>query len=549
MKKKFTIQTLTLALSFLLLGNVLTAQTTVYVSPTGTSGGAGTEASPKNIGSAINNIAANQTVILLDGTYDVSASDMYIWQKIGTETQPIVIKAQNKHMAILKGATSGGAPANRYATLYVAGCKYLTVDGLTVMRDSPSTDSAVGINVASASGLRSEYITIKNCKVYNHGISGISSAGTDHITIENNIVYNNSRRSSLNGSGISIYKPRANTADNSPWGMIIRGNISYDNRCELNFYYNENGTIYQNNSPTDGNGIILDLFDNDNGGAKYGKKVLVENNLCYNNGGAGIKSYKTSLARIVNNTCYRNNQVLNRFGRSAQISVVDAAGISGVYNEGIYNNVCVAISPLTTNEDFAMIIDFDLTKVTNNHLVGRGAVHNNYNPTVTGFPSTTNGNVVRLIADQTYPKFVNPSIDPAVADFKLQNTSPLIDQYTGANGPTVDIDGIARPRGNGIDVGCYESAYTATSIRPTPVTSSSNQKLQTTLITNNTLAIVSRIGTYSAVVYNSTGAKVFAKTSITGNANINIATLTTGTYTVIIDDGKSRKSQRFVVIK
>jgi uncharacterized protein YjdB len=433
---------------------IASSQTTIYVSPTGVSGNPGTEASPKDIASVFDsdNLGANTTVILLDGTYTFT-NDRYLWKKQGTASQPLIIKAKNKHMAILKGNSEYSS--SRYAVLYLAGCKHVVIDGLTVMHDTGSNDQQSGINVATAVGspaVNSEYVTIKNCKVYNHGVGGIVSSASDHITIEYNTVYGNATRSALNGSGISIYKPKALTSDNNYWGMIIRGNISYDNKCELDFYYNENGTIYQKDSPTDGNGIILDLFDNDGGNPKYGKRVLVENNLCYNNGGSGIKSYKSSLARIVNNTCYHNNTVLNLHGTTAQILVFETGGVNGVYNEGIYNNVVQTSTSLTTNTDYAMMVDFDMSKVYNNFLVGKGAKFNNYTYNENEFATS---NTFNAATSQDAAKFQNVTNK----NFKPKNNSPLLEKYTESYGPTVDILGTSRPQGTYTDLGCYEYIY------------------------------------------------------------------------------------------
>jgi parallel beta-helix repeat protein len=427
------------------------SQTTIYVSPTGVSGNAGTLASPKDINSVFDSeaIGANTIVILLDGIYTFKG-DRYLWKKQGSISQPLIIKAKNKHKAILKGNVEYAS--NRYAVLFLAGCKHVVIDGLTVMHEEGSADQQAGINIATASGgspVYSEYVTVKNCKIYGHGAGGIASSATDNIKIQNNIVYGNCRRSALNTSGISIYKPKANTADSNYWGMIISGNICYDNKCEINFYYNEHGKIYEKNSPTDGNGIILDLFDNDQGNPPYGKRVLVENNLCYNNGGAGIKSFKSSLARIVNNTCYHNNSVLNLYGNTAQIIMFETGGVNGNYHEGVYNNIAQTDLNLTTHNDFAIMVDFDMNKVYNNFLIGKGAKFKNYKFSEEEFSKE---NIFIDGGNQDAAKFQNVSIK----NFKPKKNSPLLDKYTGTAGPVKDINGTSRPQGGSTDLGCYE---------------------------------------------------------------------------------------------
>jgi hypothetical protein len=50
--------------------------------------------------------------------------------------------------------------------------------------------------------------------------------------------------------------------------------------------------------------------------------------------------------------------------------------------------------------------------------------------------------------------------DPAAPDYHLAASSPAIDagaaSFSGASAPAADFDGLPRPGGGGIDVGCYE---------------------------------------------------------------------------------------------
>jgi hypothetical protein len=541
MKKQFTCSlALLVTLSTMLFSSTSNAQNTIYASPSGSSGNAGTEASPKDISTAISNITEGTTVILLDGTYNLS-NDLYVWQKKGTSSKKITIKAKNKHKAILKGSAS--KITDYYAVLYLSTCKYVTVDGLTVMNVSGSKDIASGIRLGDGCDI----VTVKNCKVYGHGGAGITCEGGDNVTVEDNAVYNNCSRNEINTSGISFYKLKAKTNTGSYWGAVIRRNKLWGNKCNLPYKYGNESNV----NPTDGNGIILDLLD-DPGSTKYGKRVLIENNLCYDNGGSGIKCYKSSLARIINNTVYHNNTILNKYSKhSNEIWVFETQGVNGVYNEGIYNNVVVADNGLTKNVDQAMAVDFDLSKVYNNHLVGVGAKFNNYNYSTSDFPTS---NTVKAISNQGYPKFV----DAGARNFRLQSSSPLIDKYKESYGPTIDIEWTSRPQGSGTDIGCSEykasssSRSAATAIitsEESPAKAASSPRLLTNMITNDNLSLTGGSGNYKIALFNNSGVNVMSKTNITSGNNINVSNLPAGLYTIIIDDGQSKTTKRLVIAK
>lgn len=114
------------SIAFLLIFNGL-AQTTVYVSPTGTGNGT-SEATPQNFNTAISNfnIGPGHTIILLDGIYEFT-NDLYLWNKTGTAAAPITIKAKNKHMAIIKGNGAYWPTGMLYCILQEASMWWLMV--------------------------------------------------------------------------------------------------------------------------------------------------------------------------------------------------------------------------------------------------------------------------------------------------------------------------------------------------------------------------------------------------------------------------------------
>ncbi len=520
--------TLIFLLLFLLVNSIV-AQTTVYVSPTGTSSGAGTEASPKDISTAINdsNIGPGYTIVLMNGTYNL-VDELYLWRKDGTATSPVTIKAQNKHQAILQGNPQYSS--NRYAVLSIAGCQHVIVDGVVTMHPANSLDQAYGIRVTPAYAEvteNSEFITIRNCKSFDNGGGGISADGSDHIIFEDNIVYGNCTRNQVNTSGISVYKLKALTSTTDYWGCVIQRNISYNNRCELDFYYNENGTIYSSDKPTDGNGIIIDFLDNDTG-APYGKRVLVENNVCYNNGGKGIQAFNSSNVRITNNTVYHNNWVLNREDNETfEISMI---GHTNDDHQGVHSNVVIA-NP-AHKKDYAMGIQGNPGYTYGNYLVGPAVRrYADYTLSEAAFPSD---NIVKPIADQnTTVKLIAPGTDPATANFRPQTTSPLVNAYTrDIYYPAEDADKVARPQGQYADLGAYEFVY-ATGIVVSPssvtLTTSATQQLSVTFTPSN--------ATHTALTWSSSNTSI-----ATVDASGVVTALAAGTATITVQSANNNQT-------
>ena len=62
--------------------------------------------------------------------------------------------------------------------------------------------------------------------------------------------------------------------------------------------------------PDEGPFANLANFNTQAQGTPFTAATLVENNLSFNNGGAGVKVFETSNATIRNNTVWHNNYVL-----------------------------------------------------------------------------------------------------------------------------------------------------------------------------------------------------------------------------------------------
>jgi hypothetical protein len=245
-----------------------------------------------------------------------------------------------------------------------------------------------------------------------------------------------------NGSGISIWEPHMKEENVGGYNITIRNNVVYHNWATA--------IVASVGFPSDGNGIIIDDFKNSQtDGEPYLYKTLVENNLVFNNGGAGIHVFLSDNVTVRNNTVWYNNWNLNKYANSAQINNV------GGSNNEFYNNIAV-VAPAHSSKTAAMACKGDeggITKYNNNILCGGWTRFDTWNSTTTLTSGTNSGNVTS--ADVGYPQFENPTSSQGF-DFRLRSSSPVIDVGYGANAAAADLDGVRRPVGAAVDPGCYE---------------------------------------------------------------------------------------------
>lgn len=189
-----------------------------------------------------------------------------------------------------------------------------------------------------------------------------------------------------------------------------------------------NGDHFAFCTSTDGEGIIVDS----NVDTAYGGRTAVYNNLCFDNGNAGVMVTRSNHCDVYFNTCYHNanHYRLGQFGSAGDIY------ISGSSTDNrIYNNILSVVSGNTMAKD-------DGTSNTWSTNLCFGGL---------GTPPGS-GNIT------TDPKFVNPTTNFATMNFKLQNTSPAINAANGTFTRSTDITGAAAPLGGTNDLGAYESA-------------------------------------------------------------------------------------------
>lgn len=252
------------------------------------------------------------------------------------------------------------------------------------------------------------HIEVRNCKVHDFPAGGIGG-GADYVTIDGNTVYNNGWFTMYGTSGISSLTPW-NYDAGTGYKLRITRNTVYGNKTQVPYFNSPSGAI------SDGNGIIVDI----NRG--YTGKTLVENNICYLNGGGGVHIFLANNVDVFSNTTYMNEQVLP-YGN------IDANQCTNVR---FRNNIAYAKNGGKANDFFlGTNITFDYNLYYNGTVKANGANNIVGNP---NFSNAPGGNF-----------WLNPG------SAALNAGTP-----TNPSATTIDYFWSARIKGGRIDIGAIE---------------------------------------------------------------------------------------------
>jgi hypothetical protein len=301
-----------------------------------------------------------------------------------------------------------GATVN---SININGESYIEVDNLVVTGGNDS-----GIYTSYGNHTRIIGNTIANMPG-----GGINLNLGDYRYVAYNTVYGCSAGTSDSTSGISIWEPEASDTA-----------AGYHNYIGYNVSYNNHDPV----GGTDGNGIV---FDDANGtqqsGVVYYGGVLIEENLTYGNGGAGIKVYESQNALIRNNSTYEN-QAFTSNSQTWRAEIANEYSSNNVF----VNNIFFANSAL--NPYNAAVCECDSTSDTWDNNITYDANLGSGNSSINGSISGT-GNLLGV-----NPLYMNPP-----SNLELQSGSPAIGAGTNAFGlPAQDFSGLGW---NTIEIGAY----------------------------------------------------------------------------------------------
>jgi hypothetical protein len=242
-------------------------------------------------------LRAGDCVNVAPGVYAVQATiDLYNGGNANSPTGYVVYRSSS-----LQGAQLEASGRNIYDVVDLMG-NYMILDGFEINGGNLGLKTAP---VTTGSGLVGwgHHFEALNNLIHDCGGEGVAALYKDWYWIVGNTLYNNAHFNGYQMSGVSIYEPRAVTftptaADTAAaYHIIVENNVSHDN-----------AELFVAGAHTDGNGIILDDFQNtQSGDAPYPYNSLVQGNVSYNNGARGVHLFFTNNVTLDGNVAYNNN--------------------------------------------------------------------------------------------------------------------------------------------------------------------------------------------------------------------------------------------------
>lgn len=362
---------------------------------------------------ALDQLGPGDTLYLMGGNYrdHVKAGQSHFFlQNSGTPDAWIrVLAAPGQSPTIVANAGNG---------MEVAG-NYIEVSGLQILGESFGVDNHYGWGLLTRNNHHVRFI---GNEIAGMADGGITSVEATNLAFIDNTVHDNSFWGPDQGSGISLWRSRDAGTEPAADGYHDRiiGNTIYRNENKVFSEALDYDTI------TDGNGIIID-HSKDFG---YSGRMLIANNVVFDNGGRGILVLESNRVDVVHNTTYQNARTPILEGGPTELAVGGSSDVQLLDNLAWSRPGAPAVI------------------VKNGHNVISGG-----NVLVTGNKGTPRTAADLVVSSD--PGLVSPTTDPNLADFRFRPDSEMAGRALPTD-PAValDADGTERPS-KGSNAGAY----------------------------------------------------------------------------------------------
>ena len=361
----------------------------------------GTEDRPwRTIQKAADTLKPGDTVLVKNGTYVENAVPSNIGVHITHSGAPdawITYKAFPGQHPFVTSPT--------WSTFKIDEAAYIEINGFEISTQvNPAEKKNVGAGVFTN---KAHHLRFLNNLVHDCGGGGLTTGFSDYITVDGNTVYRNAFTSIYDCSGISLWE--VCDFDKTPgFHNFVRRNVCYQNE-------NKGPTPLWGGQLTDGEGIIID-------GSHGISGFLIENNLCYDNGGRGIDVGHARNAVVRCNTVVRNQCT----------PYLNNCDLRSAFSENVHfiNNIVVG------REGQRFTKNWKSPGVRYDHCLFFGF-------TDVDRDDMGEGNLIGKD-----PLFRNP----AANDYHLQPGSPAIGAGAAVDAPSEDLEGHKR-RAGAVDLG------------------------------------------------------------------------------------------------
>ncbi len=364
---------------------------------------------------AMDQLQPGQTLHLLSGEYREllePGNSHYILNNGGTAEAWVTIKAAPGAQPRVV-ASAGNAIEIR--------ANYVELDGIEIVGEGFGPDNPYGWGVLVRG---SHHVRVIGNTVSQMAVGGIGTVEASNVEILYNEVFENSYWGTEQGSGISIWHAKDLGIDAAVDGYhdVILGNVIYRNENKVFSRFVPGEQVI-----TDGNGIIIDQTDE----TGYTGRMLVANNVVFDNGGRAVLVNEASRVDVVHNTTYGNGRTEGLLGGKTELSAARSSDVR------FLNNLAWSLpgAESMTMKEVSEIVMGGNVFVTDIH---------------TG-PQTE---LDLVVTDD--PGLVNPGFDPLTNDFRPLASSLLVGQAIPTS-PHVPFDADAGERPvSGATVGAYQ---------------------------------------------------------------------------------------------